>query len=786
MAERQFQALRKGPKRASKSAVVAGLGIALLAVAVVVWFLRNHIIERLSGPALAQFGLEITDVSLDALATRDATIGYLELKHTSGATIAIENLLLAVRSSTDGRRRYKADRVIVTLGDGNTQTTMDAAALIRQLLVLPESAPAIDVEIEELTPGELPPISTVSLSFREERQMLSFRLALGRVKLESRRIAETEFAANLDLTTNDGLQQRIVANIKDRDDGININVDAETNLAEWQGLLQQIPVSLPAIEIEPGPAKLVLSADILNHSAFADAIWELALDAAVIRVPGGDWPELDVTLQEIACQNGIKCSMQASVAAGDIMLAVGQAKSIEVTGSVKAEIGPEGLEASLAPGTKLSADRIVLAATSIDRIDAIIQSSTSLSYAESGWRIAFDTLNAQVDTLTIANFTTSGSVDLEDIILLADGDDFSAQAEFSVPAVAIASSSFVMNLPKFEGDLKLDRQQLSASFETIGLDEDGTIVLSLDTGTGSGSARLGGITHSFSTRRLSRVVTSALPDFDLTAGSARLAGSLTFRDWEPTAGILSTKLVGVAGFISSIVFTGVATDVDLEYDASAGLRAQPADVSVDLVDIGVALTDLTARYLLHLPELSVDVSELQLAAFGGTARIEPFSVGADASSQTVLVNLESLDLAELLAVKDFAAVELAGRVNGRIPVTIGADGIRIEDGRIDGVAPGGVIRYQQSSPDSGSSATGMGIAAKALSNFEYETLASDVNYLENGDLVLQMQIRGRNPDLEGGRPIVLNLGVENNIPEMLRSLQATRNIQDVLERQVNR
>ena len=332
----------------------------------------------------------------------------------------------------------------------------------------------------------------------------------------------------------------------------------------------------------------------------------------------------------------------------------------------------------------------------------------------------------------------------------------------------------------------MDRQQLSANFETNGLDEDGTIVLSLDTKSGSGSARLGGIAHSFATRRLSRVVTSALPDFDLTAGTARLTGRLTLRDWEPTAGILSTKLAGVAGFSSSIVFTGVATDVDLEYDASAGLRAQPATVSVDLVDIGVALTDLTARYLLHLPELSVDVSELQLAAFGGTAHIEPFSLGAEASSQTVLVTLDSLDLAELLAVKDFAAIELAGRVNGRIPVTLGADGVRIEDGRIDGVAPGGVIRYQQSSPDSGSTATGMGIAAKALSNFEYETLASDVNYLENGDLVLQMQIRGRNPDLEGGRPIVLNLGVENNIPEMLRSLQATRNIQDILERQVNR
>jgi hypothetical protein len=49
-----------------------------------------------------------------------------------------------------------------------------------------------------------------------------------------------------------------------------------------------------------------------------------------------------------------------------------------------------------------------------------------------------------------------------------------------------------------------------------------------------------------------------------------------------------------------------------------------------------------------------------------------------------------------------------------------------------------------------------------------------------------MQLRGRNPDMEGGRPIVLNLGVENNIPQMLRSLQASRSIEDILEGRVKR
>ena len=56
-------------------------GLAVLAAATTVWIPRNTIIERLSSPLLEAYGLEIVDVSLDAPATGDATIGYLALGH---------------------------------------------------------------------------------------------------------------------------------------------------------------------------------------------------------------------------------------------------------------------------------------------------------------------------------------------------------------------------------------------------------------------------------------------------------------------------------------------------------------------------------------------------------------------------------------------------------------------------------------------------------------------------------------------------------------------------------
>ena len=69
-----------------------------------------------------------------------------------------------------------------------------------------------------------------------------------------------------------------------------------------------------------------------------------------------------------------------------------------------------------------------------------------------------------------------------------------------------------------------------------------------------------------------------------------------------------------------------------------------------------------------------------------------------------------------------------------------------------------------------------------MRNFHFDALSSDVEYTEDGDLVMKMRLSGINPDMDPNQPIILNLNVENNIPELLRSLQAVRSIEDILER----
>ena len=95
----------------------------------------------------------------------------------------------------------------------------------------------------------------------------------------------------------------------------------------------------------------------------------------------------------------------------------------------------------------------------------------------------------------------------------------------------------------------------------------------------------------------------------------------------------------------------------------------------------------------------------------------------------------------------------------------------------------GEIRYKAGG--AGMDDSVLGVATRALSNFEFDSLSSEVTYSERGDLLLGVRLEGVNPNLDPNQPVVLNLNVENNVPEMLRSMRATRSIEEVFQRRLN-
>jgi hypothetical protein len=186
-------------------------------------------------------------------------------------------------------------------------------------------------------------------------------------------------------------------------------------------------------------------------------------------------------------------------------------------------------------------------------------------------------------------------------------------------------------------------------------------------------------------------------------------------------------------------------------------------------------------------DTTIDPSALRAAVhsaeadvLGGRVSADPFQYDPASDHLIVGVNLKSIQLPLILSMADFESIEIDGQVSGHIPVELKDDKLTISGGKISADQPGGSIRYQGGDGNMGNAS--LGVASAALSNFVFDSLTSNVAYDDVGNLVLAMRMEGTNPDLDPLQPVILNLNVENNIPQLLRSLQATRSIQEILER----
>jgi hypothetical protein len=205
----------------------------------------------------------------------------------------------------------------------------------------------------------------------------------------------------------------------------------------------------------------------------------------------------------------------------------------------------------------------------------------------------------------------------------------------------------------------------------------------------------------------------------------------------------------------------------------------PATIEVALLDIGLPIQDLVAKLSWDNALQAAHIESLSMQTLGGSIRAEPFVYSLQSRTASIRLDVAGVQLALMSELAKLDSIRLSGSLSGTLPTRISDATVTIDGGLLESEGSGGVIRYLM---DAGSSdQSGIGIAARALSNFQYESLVSDVSYSEQGDLKLQMRIKGINPDMDARQPVILNLGIENNVPQLLRSLQATRDIEEVLE-----
>lgn len=276
---------------------------------------------------------------------------------------------------------------------------------------------------------------------------------------------------------------------------------------------------------------------------------------------------------------------------------------------------------------------------------------------------------------------------------------------------------------------------------------------------------------------------------DLNSGRLSARTKLRLPGGSAPEADLNLTLKGLAGIYDRTEISGL--------DGSLRLQVRQQRLHIDIPELnlrqanpGVPIGPLRGQghYVAALAkplEGKLDWQRAETGFLGGRVWLEPGSLDLAQPGARLPLKLQGLQLEQLF--KAYPAEDLAGTgtLDGQLPLLIGPDGIRIEQGSLAAREPGGRLQLRSERIKAlGRSNPAMQLVADALDDFHYSVLASGVSYDEQGRLRLALRLEGHNPALQEGRPIHFNVNLEENIPALLTSLQLTDRVSETIKQRV--
>jgi hypothetical protein len=206
----------------------------------------------------------------------------------------------------------------------------------------------------------------------------------------------------------------------------------------------------------------------------------------------------------------------------------------------------------------------------------------------------------------------------------------------------------------------------------------------------------------------------------------------------------------------------------------------PARMDWQLIDPGIPVTETQMHFDALIDPFAQDFRihgiHAELNSLGGLITSEKFSFDYASSKGEFMANLQNLDLMQVLALEkeDFYS---EGKLIGQLPVQFDNGKISISRGRVETIAPGGLIQYRpgDSVKDLAKTNSQMNMVLDTLMNFHYDSMISNVSYSSDDVLRIDTALKGRNPDFEDGRQINFNLSIEEDVAALLESLRLGEN-----------
>ncbi len=257
----------------------------------------------------------------------------------------------------------------------------------------------------------------------------------------------------------------------------------------------------------------------------------------------------------------------------------------------------------------------------------------------------------------------------------------------------------------------------------------------------------------------------------LDQGSLDFSSQLTWSDKAPPVLQFDLDLKDGKGLMADIPFSGFNVRQELQLLPKPATQT-PGTITLAALHGPVPLANLRMTTVVQTspiatPIFTIKGAEVELLGGRVETRDCDYDLGRDEGR--CLLAASNLDIEQVLAVQRVKGLAATGRVSGQLPVLFDRAGMRISKGRFANTTDG-LIRYQ---PDSaappGSPLTDY--ALKALEEFRYHSLVALVDYQPDGQLNLRLELQGKSPKLDTERPVHLNIGAQQNLLSLLKSLR---------------
>ncbi|MBI2814436.1 MAG: YdbH domain-containing protein [Opitutae bacterium] len=227
---------------------------------------------------------------------------------------------------------------------------------------------------------------------------------------------------------------------------------------------------------------------------------------------------------------------------------------------------------------------------------------------------------------------------------------------------------------------------------------------------------------------------------------------------------------------AALAVTAEGIEAGLEFTDLAGLVSQPGAVRVRELRAGqLALREVDAGLALGGPD-KITVQRASFQTLGGAVAVEPFNYFPSQREAELVVLVDGIDIAAVLALTQDLPARATGRVNGRFPLRIDAGGLRLGTGWLQ-LKPGVYAEMQFD-------ATGLLTRGASASSPGYAVLKK----VESGLLKLkitEMRLDIRPPNAPPGRSATLHIAGEPVDPDVKAPVVLDLNVNGPLEKLLN-